>query len=479
MHDNRTERSWGLLTDFYELTMMQGYFLERHDPHAVFDMFFRNQPFSGGFSIFAGLDDLLEMVESLSFSGSDIEYLEGTGMFRPEFLRYLENFRFNGDVYAFDEGSAVFPGEPLIRVSGTLMETQLIESLLLNLVNFQTLIATKTARIYLAAAGKSVLEFGLRRAQGIDGALSAARASFIGGAAATSNTLAAKLYGIPARGTMAHSWVMSYDSEEAAFRAYAELYPESTIFLIDTYDTLGSGIRNAITVGKELAAKGKSFGVRLDSGDLQYLSVKVRQLLDREGLQKAFITASNELNEEIIHQLVTDGAPIDTWGVGTHLVTGGNQSALTGVYKLASRQHHDSMVPVLKVSNNPEKTTNPGIKQVYRFSDDNGMLLADLIALDDETVAPGTPHMFRHPSIVQKKFLLSEYARIEAMLKPKMLKGKIVDPRPPLQEIRSTAIANLAKLDASYKRIINPHVYKVSLTQNLWEMKIRLLNGDH
>ena len=318
MASNNRSPSLTLLTDFYELSMMQGYLLQKENPGVVFDMFFRRQPFGGGFAVFAGLEDLLKYVSALAFSQEDLAYLESLGAFRPEFLDYLAGFRFTGDIWAMDEGTLAFPGEPLVRVHGSLMETQLIESALLAIINFQTLIATKSARVRQAANGGTVIEFGLRRAQGVDGALSASRAAFIGGAHATSNTLAGKNFGIPVRGTMAHSWVMAFGSEREAFEKYAEIYPDGALLLIDTYDTLGSGIDNAIAIGKRLTAEGhRNFGVRLDSGDLEYLSKKVRQRLDDAGLKEARIVASNELDENIIHQLITQGAPIDIWGVGT------------------------------------------------------------------------------------------------------------------------------------------------------------------
>ncbi|TFH05203.1 MAG: nicotinate phosphoribosyltransferase, partial [Spirochaetales bacterium] len=370
-----------LFTDLYELTMIQGYYEYDNNPEVVFDMFFRRQPFGGGFSIFAGLDDLLDQLEDLRFQADEIDYLRSLGIFKESFLEYLETFRFTGNIYAMAEGSVVFPGEPLIRVHGSLIEAQLIEGLLLNTINFQTLIATKSARVYVASNEGKVMEFGLRRAQGGDGAMSASRAAYIGGASATSNTLAGKRYGIPVRGTMAHSWIMAFSSEKESFEKYADLYPDTTVLLIDTYSTLTTGLEAAIEVGQRLKAKGKQIGVRLDSGDLEYLSKQVRHRLDEAGLTDATITASNELNEQIIHQLITNGSPIDSWGVGTSMVTGGDAASLTGVYKLASKTENGTAVATVKVSNQPAKTTNPGTKQVYRFRDANGTPLADLVAL--------------------------------------------------------------------------------------------------
>lgn len=468
-----------LLTDFYELSMMQGYFLQRENPPVVFDMFFRRQPFGGGFSVFAGLESALAHISSLSFSEDDLAYLESLGSFHKEFLDSLSRFRFRGDVWAMEEGTLAFPGEPLVRVHGSLIEAQLAESALLAILNFQTLIATKTARIRLAANGGVIVEFGLRRAQGVDGALSASRAAFIGGAAATSNTLAGKLYGIPVRGTMAHSWVMAFASEREAFEKYAETYPDATVLLIDTYDTLGSGIENAIAVGKKLQAAGHtSFGLRLDSGDLEYLSKKVRARLDEAGLAEARIMASNELDEHIVHQLITRGAPIDSWGVGTHLVTGGGDPALTGVYKICARRNGSSWVPAIKVSNNPEKVTNPGIKQVWRFTNGEGNPLADLISLEDDPPAPGVAHRFHHPMGDYRSFTLREHAGITPLLSLKMKDGKILSDSPGLKVLQARAIGELDRLDDTYKRLINPHVYRVSLSTGLRNLKARLIREN-
>jgi len=465
-----------LLTDYYELSMMQGYILLRENPRVVFDMFFRRQPFGGGFSVFAGLEDALRHVSSLAFSPDDLAYLEGLGGFHREFLDWLAGFRFRGDIWAMDEGTVAFPGEPLIRVHASLAEAQMIESALLAILNFQTLIATKAARVRLAAGGGAVVEFGLRRAQGVDGALSASRAAFIGGAAATSNTLAGKRFGIPVRGTMAHSWVMAFESEREAFEKYAEIYPDGCILLIDTYDTLGSGIENAVAVGRKLKATGHGgFGVRLDSGDLEYMSRIVRRRLDEAGLADARIVASNELDEHIIRQLITQGAPIDTWGVGTHLVTGAGDPALTGVYKIAARDRNGAFVPTIKVSNNPEKVTNPGIKQVWRFANGAGSPLADLICLEEETPEPGRPHTFHHPQGDYRSFTLSDFARVTPLLGQKMKEGRITAELPKITDIQARARREIDALDDTFKRLINPHVYKVSLSEALFALKSRMI----
>jgi nicotinate phosphoribosyltransferase len=465
-----------LLADFYELSMMQGYFLHNENPPVVFDMFFRRQPFGGGFSVFAGLEPALEHIKSLSFSADDLAYLEGLGSFRREFLDYLAGFRFHGDIWAMQEGTLAFPGEPLVRVHASLIEAQFIESALLAIVNFQTLIATKAARVRLAANGGAIIEFGLRRAQGVDGALSASRAAWIGGASATSNTLAGRRYGIPVRGTMAHSWIMAFATEREAFEKYAETYPDGALLLIDTYDTLGSGIENAIEVGLRLKEAGHTgFGVRLDSGDLEYLSKKVRARLDAAGLEDAAIIASNELDEHIIQQLITRGAPVDSWGVGTNLVTGGGDPALSGVYKIAARWGNDGWVPTIKVSNNPDKVTNPGVKQVWRFTGSGGSPLADLICLVDEQVSAGRAYTFHHPLGDYRSFSLSDYAEASPLLSLRMKAGELVGPRDDMQGLQARTRAQLDLLDDTYKRLINPHVYKVSLSDGLNTLKSRLI----
>jgi nicotinate phosphoribosyltransferase len=380
-----------------------------------------------------------------------------------------------------DEGTVVFPNEPLIRVEGSLIECQIIEGLLLNIINFQSLIATKACRIWLASGKGNVMEFGLRRAQGNDGAISASRAAFIGGASGTSNTLAGKIFGIPVMGTMAHSWVMSFDSEEEAFDCYASIYPDRTIFLIDTYDTLKSGIHSAIKTGKKMAEKGKNFGVRLDSGDIQYLSTEVRQLLDKAGLEKAFITVSNDLDEYIIETLVKAGAPVNSWGVGTKMVTGAQAAAFTGVYKLSARIEGGKAIPVMKFSDNPEKTTNPGVKQVWRIRDQRGEAVADVLGIDGEDEfaagqrAAAQRCCFWHPSADYRHF----YHTIEGSAAPLLNKwiegGVIVKEQPSLAEIKTHAASDLDSFDSTYKRLLNPHIYKVSVTESLRTLKLEII----
>ncbi|MDR1025076.1 MAG: nicotinate phosphoribosyltransferase [Treponema sp.] len=475
----RASNTSALFTDFYSLTMSHGYWKKQNNHRAVFEMFFRRQPFGSGFAVFAGLEDLLDRIAAFRFSEADIVYLRGLDVFDEGFLDYLSRFRFTGSIWAMDEGSAVFPHEPLVRVDGSLIECQILEGMLLNTVNFQSLIATKTARVYLASGKGSIMEFGLRRAQGPDGAMSASRAAFIGGAGGTSNTLAGKVYGMPVLGTMAHAWVMSFPSEEEAFRAYAQIYPDQSIFLIDTYDTLKSGVPNAIKVGRELAAGGHNFGVRLDSGDIHYLSLEVRKMLDQAGFPRAAITVSNDLDEEIIHTLREAGAPINSWGVGTQMVTGGTEASFTGVYKLAAREDEQgNLIPAIKFSDNPEKTTNPGIKQVWRIKDPQGMAVADILTLVDETgeeiLEKKNRYAFWHPSADYRHFYHEISGSAERLLKLRMEKGRIIS-KTGLAEIREKMNRDLDSLDPSYKRLLNPHVYKVSITGRLRELKLKLI----
>jgi nicotinate phosphoribosyltransferase len=357
--------------------------------------------------------------------------------------------------------------------------------MLLNTINFQSLIATKTARVWLAAGKGSIMEFGLRRAQGPDGAMSASRAAYIGGASGTSNVLAGKEVGIPVLGTMAHSWVMAFPDEETAFRSYAEIYPDKAVFLIDTYDTLKSGIHNAVKVGKELAERGKNFGVRLDSGDIHYLSVEVRKILDAAGFQKATIAVSNDLDESIIQTLTNAGAPINTWGVGTRMVTGGEEAAFTGVYKLAARDSGDGKLPaVMKFSDNPDKTTNPGVKQVWRIRDKEGMYVADILTLEEgggDLVETGKTYTFWHPQADYRHFSHTVTGSAEPLLKKKLEKGNPLagneSQKKSLDDIRALVRRELDSLDQSYKRLLNPHIYKVSVSQRLRNLKLDLIKN--
>jgi len=476
-----------LFTDLYSLTMAQGYWKNNMNNRAVFEMFFRRQPSGGGFAVFAGLETLVEALRNFSFSEEDLAYLGSLGFFDKAFLDYLKDFRFSGSLWAMDEGTIIFPQEPLLRIDSNLIESQIIEGLILNTINFQSLIATKTARVVLASNKGSVVEFGLRRAQGENGALSASRAAFIGGACGTSNVLAGKIYGIPVVGTMSHSWIMAFPDEETAFRSYAAHYPKKTVFLIDTYDTLKSGILNAVKAGKDLAASGNNFGVRLDSGDMHYLSVEVRRILDDAGFTNATITVSNDLDEYIVETLTSAGAPIDVWGVGTQMVTGGDDSAFTGVYKLAARDGGNGIfVPAIKFSDNPEKTTTPGVKQVWRIKDEKGFALADIMALDkvegsstagQDIPEKGKRYAFWHPQADYRHFFLSLEGSVEALLKKRLEGGRVLLPSPSLTDIQQKVKDGLESFDQSYKRLLNPHVYKVSVTEELRTLKLELIKN--
>jgi nicotinate phosphoribosyltransferase len=463
--------------------MAQGYWKRKMNTRSVFEMFFRKQPFGGGFSIFAGLETLLSQLQEFSFSADDIAYLQSLGLFDEDFLQYLKDFRFTGTLWAMDEGTVIFPQEPLIRVDGGLIECQIIEGMLLNTINFQSLIATKTARVYLASGKGRIMEFGLRRAQGADGAISASRAAFIGGASGTSNVLAGKHYGIPVLGTMAHSWIMSFETEEEAFQAYADLYPDNTVLLIDTYDTLKCGIQNAIKVGKRLAEKGKNFGVRLDSGDIHYLSVEVRKLLNDAGLKQASISVSNDLDESIIQTLTAAGAPINVWGVGTRMITGGNEAAFSGVYKLAARNDgNGNLIPAIKFSDNPEKTTTPAVKQVWRIKDESGKTIADVLSRDDDAQNPdiierGKRCSFWHPQADYRHFSCVVHGSADPLLKMRIKNGRLISPPADLKDIRSFVQADLESFDQSYKRFLNPHIYKVSITERLRALKLELIKN--
>ena len=464
-------------TDLYELTMAQGYFSHDMDRPAAFEAFFRHHPFGGGYSVFAGLEPLLQDLEDIRFQPEDLVYLESLGIFSPAFLSRLEAFRFGGEVWAVPEGEVIFPREPLVRVRGGLIECQIIEGLLLNRINFQSLVATKAARVCHAARDGKVMEFGLRRAQGPDGANSATRASYIGGAMGTSNVMGARLFGIPPLGTMAHSWIMAFPSEYASFEAYAELYPDATIFLVDTYDTLGSGMPNAIKAGRRLAERGKRFGVRLDSGDIQYLAEEARKMLDAAGFRDAFIVASNDLDEEIIEALTAAGAPVDIWGVGTRLVTGGSDSAFSGVYKLASVEREGRMESAMKFSDNPDKSTEPGVKEVYRLYDERGQARADILAAEGETLEAGVEHTFHHPALDTRRFRMRPCAEIRPLLAKVMEGGKRLGDSPPLSEARDRCRAELQRFDPTYRRLLNPHRYKVSITDAVRGLKTSFLES--
>lgn len=451
----------GLYTDFYELTMAAGYFHHRKkDQQVSFNYFFRTNPFKGGFTVFAGLADFLELLIQFTYSESDIEYLRGQG-FKPDFLEYLRNFRFSGNILSVKEGEIVFPNEPIVRVDGNIIECQLIESLLLNILNFESLIATKAFRMKLVAGNRLFSDFGLRRAQGF-GALHASRAAIIGGAFSTSNTIAGKLFGLPVSGTQAHSWIQSFDSELEAFRAYAEVHPENTILLVDSYDTLKSGIPNAIIVAKEMEEKGQHLkAVRLDSGDLAYLSKKARKMLDDAGLTSVKIIASNQLNEYVIKTLLKDqNAAIDAFGIGTELVTGKNDAALDGVYKLVEIDG----LPKMKFSENIEKNTLPSKKQLYRYYDDNGKFYRDSITLENEI--PVEIDTIFHPVYPEKNTNIKGLV-FENLLQDVIKSGIIVLKKQSPLEIHNYLNDRAALLPDEHKRFISPHIYKTGITKKL------------
>jgi nicotinate phosphoribosyltransferase len=471
-----------LLTDFYQLTMAHAYWKQGlTDLEAVFHLFYRRAPFQGRYALAAGLDSVIDYLEHFHFDASDLAYLEGLegpsgeGLFDPAFLDYLGDMRFSCDVDAVPEGTVTFPYEPLLRVRGPLIQAQLLETPLLNQMNFPSLIATKAARVCLAAQGDEVLEFGLRRAQGADGGLSAARAAFIGGCSATSNVLAGKLYGIPVRGTHAHSWVMVFDDEVTAFQQYAEAMPDNSVFLVDTFNTL-EGVKKAIEVGKWLKERGKPLlGIRLDSGDLAYLSIRARKLLDDAGFQDSKIVASNELDEHIIHELKQQGACISVWGVGTRLVTGGEQPALDGVYKLSAiRRPGDAWSYRLKLSEQMSKISNPGVLQVRRF-EANGCYVADVLYQDGE--APNRAWTVVDPFDPTRRKLLSSELEAKDLLVPIFREGQVVYQRPSLNKIQSYARQELAALHGGIKRFLNPHAYVVGLEESLYTLKISLIEG--
>ncbi|MCF6094548.1 nicotinate phosphoribosyltransferase [Microaerobacter geothermalis] len=464
-----------MLTDFYELTMISSD--EGNDnQEVVFDLYYRSAPSGNQFVIAAGLEQALEYLDSISFTGEDIDYLRSTGEFGEEFLERLRNFTFSCDVDGVPEGSVVFPNEPLLRIRGPWFEAQFVETTLTLLLNHQTLIATKAQRITQAAGDDVVLEFGARRAQGVDAALYGARAAYIGGCHGTSNVMAGAKFGIPIRGTHAHSWIQRHESELQAFRHYAEKHPENSILLVDTYDTLRSGIPNAIQVGKELVERGYRLkGIRLDSGDLAYLSKKARKMLDEAGFHDAVIVASSDLDEFIIQDLKAQGAKIDMWGVGTNLITSRDHPSLGCVYKLVAAEDKGKLVPKIKVSENPRKLTNPGFKKVLRLLDKNTkMALVDLIMLDEETVDPDQPLEVFDPVNTWKRKTVKNF-EIKELLVPLFRKGKRVYSSPDISTIRQYAKEQLSHFSAEQKRLKNPHRYHVDLSETLWTLKHNLL----
>jgi nicotinate phosphoribosyltransferase len=466
-----------LLTDLYELTMAAAYFeCGKAKDTAAFDLYYRHNPFKGGYAIAAGLEDAVRMIMDARFSEEDLEFLrslkssKGKPTFSEEFLKYLSSYKFNGDICAIPEGSVVFPNEPLLQAHGNLIECQLIETVLLCHINFQTLIATKAARIWEAANRAPVIEFGLRRSQGPDGAMSACRAAFIGGADSTSNVLGAARWNISPKGTHAHSWIQSFDSELEAFRAYARLYPDECVLLVDTYNTLKSGVPNAIRVAKELERDGHRLaGIRIDSGDLAFLSKQARRMFNEQNLTYVKIVASNDLDEYLIADILKQGGEIDIWGVGTNLATGSGEGgcALGGIYKMV--EHNGR--PKIKLSANPEKMTNPGRKKVIRFYNEDGLMEADALADISEGIdANGILIVDPNNPLRQKRI---NYKRHAELLNTIVKSGELTQEFPSLEQIRERRKEQLTQLHATYKRLFNPHEYKVGLTHKLWQQKER------
>jgi nicotinate phosphoribosyltransferase len=462
-----------LMTDLYELTMLAGYFEKgMHDQPATFDLYFRDPPFHGSYAVFAGLQPALTYLKELRFSAADRDYLARLDIFKPSFLNFLKDFRFHGKVTAPAEGTVVFGHEPLLTVEGNLAEAQFVETALLNIVNFQTLVATKAARLTLAAGDGQVIEFGLRRAQGPDGGLSVGRAAFIGGVRATSNVQAGQVFGIPVKGTHAHSWVMAFPDELSAFRAYADCFPDSCVLLVDTYDTLKSGIPNAITLARELRAKGHELlGVRLDSGDLAYLSRESRRLFDRAGFPGVKIVASNELDEHVIHSMRAEGGRVDIYGVGTRLATcaGEGGSALGGVYKLVRFEDQ----PRLKVTSEFSKSTIPDRKRVWRSIDPNGRFTMDILAREDEKLQPGD--VVYDPTNPARNKKLPAELQLEEIRRVVMESGEILHETPSLEQMADHCTEQLKRLPDGSLRLINPHRYKVAISPQLHRLRQKLI----
>ena len=475
-------RNLTLLTDLYQLTMMQGYFERGESETVVFDMFFRSNPNKAGYSIAAGLEQVIDYIKGLHFTYDDVAYLRSLRIFSDEFLHYLSGFHFSGDIYAIPEGTVVFPKEPMVKVIAPIMEAQLIETAILNIVNHQSLIATKAARVVYAAAGDTVLEFGLRRAQGPDAGLYGARAAMIGGCAATSNVLAGEVFDVPISGTHAHSWVMSFPDEYTAFKTYANLYPNACTLLVDTYDTLKSGVPNAIRVFTEMREAGiplTKYGIRLDSGDLAYLSKKARKMLDDAGFEDAVISASNDLDELLIHDLKIQGAKITAWGVGTNLITSKDNPAFGGVYKLAAIQQEDgTFVSKIKVSENTEKITNPGNKTIYRIYDkETGKMRADVICFADEFINENEDLLLFDPVATWKKTKLAAGTfTVRELLLPIFLSGECVYDSPTVKEIAAYCKQEKETLWDETMRLFNPHKVYIDLSQKLYDEKQALLN---
>lgn len=471
------KRKLNLLMDFYELTMSYGYFNDnRHLDIAVFDVFFRSVPDKGGYAIMAGLEQVIEYINELSFDDSEIKLLENKKLFSNEFLNYLRNFKFSSDVFAVEEGTPIFPQEPILVVKGPLIECQLIETMILLTLNHQSLIATKASRIVNQAKGRVVMEFGARRAHGYDAAIFGARAAYIAGVTGTSNTYVEYLYGVPALGTMAHSYIQSYPTEYEAFKSYATTFPNSTILLVDTYDTLKQGVPNAIKLHKEILEPQGHYlkGVRIDSGDLTYLSKKTRQMLDEAGLTKTQISVSNSLDEYLIKELIHQGAKIDSFGVGERLVTARSEAVFGGVFKLSAVEQNGVLTPKIKLSENVVKTTTPGFKQLYRFYDEKNKAIADVITLNEEVINPKEEYVLFHPEFPYKQKIVKDF-KVKQLLVPIFISGKLVYKQPTLEEIRAYHKEQMSTLWDEVVRLESPHQYYVDLSQKLWDLKQDLI----
>ncbi len=467
-----------MLTDFYEITMANGYFQTgMADDIAYFDMFFRRVPDGGGYAIMAGLEQVIDYLKNLSFTEEDIEYLRKKGIFCEEFLEYLRNFRFACDVWAVPEGTPIFPHEPILTVRGPVMQAQFVETMILLTINHQSLIATKANRIVRASKGRPVMEFGTRRAHGADAAISGARAAYIGGCAGTACAIADRDHGISALGTMAHSWVQMYPDEYSAFKKYAEIYPDNCVLLVDTYNVLKSGVPAAIRVFKEM--KPRKMGIRIDSGDITYLTRKARKMLDDAGLQDCKITISNSLDEYIIRDVLLEGACIDSFGVGERLITAKSEPVFGGVYKLAALETDGVMVPKIKISENVEKITNPGFKKLYRLYDkDTDKALGDVITLADETIPEVDGYEIFDPNAVWKRKTLKNYY-VRDLRVQIFDKGRCVYESPDIEEIKAYAAQQVDTLWDETLRFENPQTYYVDLSQKLWDMKHQLLKAHN
>lgn len=473
-------RNLTLMTDLYELTMMQGYFKAGNKQRVIFDVFYRKNPSGSAYAVMAGLEQVIEYIRELTFSEDDIRYLKDTGIFEDDFLEYLEQFKFSGNIYAIPEGSVIFPREPLMKIVAPVMEAQLIETAVLNIINHQCLIATKASRVVYAANGDGVMEFGLRRAQGPDAGIYGARAAMIGGCVGTSNVLAGKLFRVPVKGTHAHSWIMSFSDEYTAFKTYASLYPDACILLVDTYDTLKSGVPNAIRVFQEMKEAGiplTFYGIRLDSGDLAYLSKKARKMLDNAGFTDAVISASSDLDEYLIDSLKTQGAAITSWGVGTNLITSKDNPSFGSVYKIAAVESDGKFIPKIKLSENSEKITNPGNKTIYRvYEKTSGKIKADLIALEDDIISEEEDLLLFDPLETWKKTLLKAGSFfLRKMLVPIFEDGDCVYPSPDVMDIREYCFQELNTLWDESRRLVNPHPVYVDLSERLYQLKTELL----